>query len=367
VTAILQSQSKSPVKTFTIALVGGGFNEAPYAAEVAQHLGTDHHVLEVSSRTAREVIPMLPWMYDEPFGDSSQIPTYLVCSAARQHVTVALSGDGGDELFGGYNRYFWGPRLWSVLGKIPGRIRQLIGAILQALPIEAVNYLGSCLLRQNSGVVLLGDKLQKLGERLQYVHSLEDLYFSLVTEWTDLSKIIVGASAIPPLDSTNFVDCYLPAEYMRQPLPMMYNDSVTYLPDDILCKVDRAAMATSLETRVPFLDHRVVELAWRLPLEMKVNGNVGKCILREMLACYVPQKMIDRPKAGFSIPIGQWLRGPLRGWAEGLLSEQRLEDGGYFKADSIRRVWADHLSGRRDQTAKLWTVLMFQAWLEYNC
>ena len=366
IVALMQRQSSRPVKTFTIGFDEAGFDESPYARAVAEHLGTDHQEMRVTAQMAQDVIPTLPWMYDEPFADSSQIPTHLVCRAARQHVKVALSGDAGDELFGGYNRYFWGPRIWKRLRVLPVPARKLLGGAMAALPVSDWNALGAPFLRRVDGVGQLGDKVHKLAERLSNVHDMDGLYRSLVSEWADSASLVLGENGASVIEPVSLLDDPLPQADMDQPLPMMYRDSMTYLPDDILCKVDRAAMACSLETRVPFLDHRVVELAWRLPLHMKVRGNTGKWALRQVLYKYVPKELIERPKAGFAIPIGQWLRGPLREWAENLLSVQRLQTEGFLRPEPIRQAWAEHLCGKRDHTAKLWAVLMFQAWLETN-
>jgi len=307
------------------------------------------------------VIPLLPAMYDEPFADSSQIPTHLVSKKARQHVTVALSGDAGDELFGGYNRYFWGQRVWSRLGWMSPLLRQGLGACIQNIPVAAWDDLGLAL-PSTYGVSRLGDKAHKLAHRLKTVETLDDLYRSLVTEWPHGADLVRGAGRLP----TKLYDASLVAGVPETEHRMMLWDTLTYLPDDILTKVDRAAMSVSLETRVPFLDHRVVELAWRLPLNMKIRGGQGKWALRQVLYKYVPRELIERPKAGFAIPIGQWLRGPLREWAENLLSAQRLQTEGFLRPAPIRQAWAEHLCGKRDHTAKLWSVLMFQAWLEKN-
>jgi asparagine synthase (glutamine-hydrolysing) len=355
IVALLQSRSSQRVKTFTIGFSEAGFDESPHARAVANHLGTDHHEMMVSSKMAQDLIPSLPWIYDEPFADSSQIPTYLVCKAARQHVTVVLSGDGGDELFGGYNRYFWGPRVWNRLSWLPFPLRQFLGQAIQRVPVEAWD-------RANliTRVSRLGDKAHRLGARLSSAKSMDDLYWSLVSEWNPISLVKGVDHVIPsPWESNDA----LPAG-LNVVERMMFRDTVSYLPDDILCKVDRAAMACSLETRAPFLDHRVVELAWRLPLDTKIRGNTGKWALRKILYKYVPKELIERPKAGFAVPIGQWLRGPLRDWAESLLDERRLRQEGYFHPEPIRKAWVEHLMGGRDHTPKIWTILMFQAWLE---
>ena len=371
IVALMQSQASSPVKTFTVGFEEAGFDESPHARAVAEHLGTEHNELFVSAKQAQAVIADLPNMYDEPFADSSQIPTHLVCKAARQQVTVALSGDAGDELFGGYNRYFWGPRIWNRLGWLPYPARQALGNVIKALPTggwDALSRPINALLPASKNFVRAGDRAHKLAARLGGVNNLDDLYNSLVSEWQDPAQVVKGNSW------DLGVNLQVPASMLTDPLPaigaeqqqlrMMYRDTMTYLPDDILCKVDRAAMATSLETRVPFLDHRVAELAWRLPLNMKIRNGQGKWALRQVLYKYVPKELIDRPKAGFAIPVGQWLRGPLRDWAEALLDEKRLEVEGYFYPKPIRDKWSQHLTGRFDHTPSLWAVLMFQSWLE---
>lgn len=366
IVALMQQQNSRPIKTFTVGFEDTDFDESPFARSVAKHLGTDHHEMRVNEKMAQEIIPSLVWMYDEPFADSSQIPTYLVCRSARQQVTVALSGDAGDELFGGYNRYFWGPRIWNKLNVFPLGARKLMGSAIARVPIEVWNALGAPFFGQGEGASRLGDKFHKLADRLSHVNNMDSLYFSLVSEWHDPASLVVAENFSLNMEPASLINDPLPLADMEQPLPMMYRDCMTYLTDDILCKVDRAAMACSLETRVPFLDHRVVELAWKLPLEMKVLGNTGKWALRQVLYKFVPKELIDRPKAGFAIPIGQWLRGPLREWAESLLNEKRLKSEGYLRPAPIRQAWTEHLDGRRNHTSKLWAVLMFQAWLENN-
>ena len=371
IVALMQQQSTRPVKTFTVGFEEAGFDESPHARAVAQHLGTDHSELFVTAAEAQAVIPSLPAMYDEPFADSSQIPTHLVCKAARQQVTVALSGDAGDELFGGYNRYFWGPRIWNRLAWLPYPVRQALGAAMRSVPVagwDALSQPVNGLLPGSKGIAQVGDKAHKLAARLRGVRNMDDLYLSLVSEWQDPASVVRGEGGGTVVEPPSLLADPLPqcgvTGAADSPLRMMYRDSTTYLPDDILCKVDRAAMATSLETRVPFLDHRVAELAWQLPLHMKIRGNEGKWALRQVLYKYVPRELIERPKAGFGIPVGQWLRGPLRDWAESLLAENRLQAEGFFYPAPIRTKWAEHLSGQRDHTASLWAVLMFQAWLE---
>jgi asparagine synthase (glutamine-hydrolysing) len=372
IVALMQKQSMRPIKTFTVGFEEVGFDESPHARAVAHHLGTEHHEMFVSATEAQTVIPNLPDMYDEPFADSSQIPTHLICKAARQSVTVALSGDAGDELFGGYNRYFWGPRIWNRLAWMPYPTRQLLGAAIQSVPVSGWDALIrpiNVFLPGNFGVNRAGDKAHKLAHRLIGVSNLDELYRSLVSEWQDPAAVVLagdrGGKHFFIHEPASLLDDELPSHGVdSHQLRMMFRDSITYLPDDILCKVDRAAMASSLETRVPFLDHRVAELAWQLPLSMKIRRGEGKWALRQVLYKYVPRKLIERPKAGFGIPLGQWLRGPLREWAEALLDEKRLGAEGYFYPKPIRSKWAEHLSGKRDHTASLWTVLIFQAWLE---
>ena len=370
IVALMQQQSTRPVKTFTVGFEEAGFDESPHAKAVARHLGTDHAELFVTALEAQAVIAQLPAIYDEPFADSSQFPTYLVCCAARQPVTVALSGDAGDELFGGYNRYFWGPRIWAKLAWVPYPARQALGAAISAMPVagwDALSRPANALRPGGKGIAQAGDKAHKLAARLRGVRDLDDFYLSLVSEWQDPAAVVRGDHGAAVVEPPSLLVDPLPETDLsgvaNSPLRMMYRDSMTYLPDDILCKVDRAAMAISLETRVPFLDHRVAELAWKLPLNMKIRGGQGKWAMRQVLYKHVPRELIDRPKAGFGIPIGQWLRGPLRPWAESLLDEKRLQSEGYFFPAPIRQKWAEHVSGQREHTASLWAVLMFQAWL----
>jgi len=362
IVALMQSQATMPVKTFTIGFDEDGYSEAKYARAVAEHLRTEHTELYVSSSQAMDVISLLPELYDEPFADSSQIPTFLVAQMARQHVTVALSGDGGDELFGGYNRYFWGPGIWNKVSWLPYGIRQkVIGALLLSSSRGKSGWQAVARwLPGNLQVNLPDEKLQKLGQRLQSVKNIDDFYYSLVSEWRNPEDVVIGANEpVTLLTTPSSWPEMNEAEYR-----MMYLDAMTYLPDDILCKVDRAAMGVSLETRVPLLDHRIVELACRLPLQMKIHKGEGKWALRQILYKYVPRELIERPKAGFAIPLGEWLRGPLRDWAENLLDPVRLEQEGYFYAAPVRKKWMEHLSGRRNWQHSLWSVLMFQAWLE---
>lgn len=361
IVALMQRQSARPIQTFTVGFEDAGFDESPHAAAVARHLGTDHAALVVTDAETRDVIPLLPELYDEPFADSSQIPTHLICRAARQKVTVALSGDGGDELFGGYNRYFWGPRIWERLQPVPKPLRPVLGAAISAVPPTGWDRLGrvhQLLQPGSSGMSRLGEKTHKLATAIRNVNDIDDLYRNLVTVWSNPEALVRGTAAPPsPLDDP------LPAGLGNDPAArMMAQDIRGYLPDDILCKVDRAAMGVSLETRVPFLDPDVIALSARLPMHMKIRGTTGKWALRQILYSHVPRELLERPKAGFGIPVGDWLRGPLRDWAEDLLTPEKLGADGLLDPAPIRRAWAEHLSGRRDRTHRLWTVLMLQAW-----
>ena len=363
IVALMQKHSSRPVKTFTIGFEEEGFNEAVYAKAVAKHLGTEHIELYISPSDGLSIIPNLPQLYDEPFADSSQIPTHIVCRQARSEMKVALSGDAGDELFGGYNRYFWAKRIWSKVSWLPRPLRLKLADSLRM--ISPANWdilagLASTCIPGRKRMALLGDKVHKLASRLRNVRDLDDLYLSLVSEWSDPASVVRDAQE--PLTLLN--DRSTKPGRSDHEHRMMYWDSMTYLPDDILCKVDRAAMGVGLETRVPFLDHRVAELAWKLPLNMKIRNGQGKWVLRQVLDKYVPKTLIDRPKAGFGVPVGQWIRGPLSEWAEALLDEDRLKKEGYFNPGPIRQKWAEHKTGTFNWTPSLWSVLMFQAWLE---
>jgi asparagine synthase (glutamine-hydrolysing) len=357
VVALMQAQSSRPVRTFSIGFHEEGYNEAEHAKAVAQHLGTDHTELYVTAQQALDVIPRLPTLYSEPFADSSQIPTFLVSQLARQHVAVSLSGDAGDELFCGYTRYQMTAGLWGKVSRLPRPLRQLVAGLITALPPGAWDKLGGVLPAALGDRV--GDKLHK-GAALLGSRSVADLYRGMVSHWADPASVVLGATepatvlagAAPDLQGLGDVE------------RMMALDMLSYLPDDILAKVDRAAMGVSLETRVPFLDHRVVEFAWSLPLDYKLRNGVTKWPLRQVLYRHVPKALIERPKMGFGVPIDHWLRGPLRGWAESLLSESRLAQEGFFNPAPIRQKWAEHLSGQRNWQYHLWDVLMFQAWLE---
>lgn len=364
VVALMQAQSKRPIRTFSIGFLEEGFNEAQHAKLVAQHLGTDHTELYVTSQEALDVIPRLPMLYDEPFADSSQVPTFLVSQLAKQHVTVSLSGDGGDELFGGYNRYFIAGDVWRSVTRVPLGLRDTLARGIRCLSPRSWSKLLKSIMpllpiryRHNNP----GDKLHKLANILG-AQGQEIIYRQLISHWQEPALLVRGGyepltavtnpEGVPEL--SNFVE------------RMMLLDSISYLPDDILVKVDRAAMGLSLETRVPMLDHRVVEFAWSLPFRMKLRDGEGKWLLRQVLYRHVPKKFLDRPKMGFGVPIYHWLRGPLREWAEDLLDPVRMNADGFLDPVPVQEKWQQHLSGSQNWQYLLWDVLMFQAWLRTN-
>jgi asparagine synthase (glutamine-hydrolysing) len=353
VVAQMQALSQRPVKTFTIGFEEDVFNEAKDAKHVAEHLGTDHTELIVGPTEAREVIPRLAEMYDEPFADSSQIPTALVSGLARREVTVSLSGDGGDELFGGYDRYLRGRNLWTVLRKIPSSLRPMAAGLLRGVPIPAWNALFSLMPKR----VTPGQK----GRTMHWLAGnlaggdFNAFFHRLVSTWDAPETLVPGANEAKAPFWTSGDD----GDILER---MMYLDSVTYLPDDILAKLDRASMAFGLEAREPLLDHRIFEFSWRLPIKMRFRGNKGKWLLRQVLARYVPPELTERPKQGFSLPIGDWLRGSLREWAEELLTEKRLSEDGILDPAHVGATWKAFLANQVGADARIWTVLMFQAW-----
>lgn len=363
VVALMQAEASTagagPVRTFSIGFDEGDYNEATHAKAVARHLGTDHTELYLKAQDALAVIPSLPEIYDEPFSDSSQIPTCLVAAMARRHVKVALSGDGGDEVFGGYNRHVMTSSSWPRAGKLPLVIRRRLAASVRAYSQGTWNSVARLIepiIPERYRLAHPGHMLHKAADVLDSADGSE-LYRALVSQW---------CPEVPVLDAQE------PLTLLDRPAPslptlterIMALDAATYLPDDILTKVDRAAMAVSLETRAPLLDHRVYEFAWRLPLHYKVRNGIGKWLLRQVLYRHVPQEFIDRPKMGFSVPIDSWLRGPLRAWAEELLDETRLRREGFLDPAPIRQAWSEHLSGAGNWQYRLWVVLMFQAWLD---
>jgi asparagine synthase (glutamine-hydrolysing) len=362
IVALMQAQSSRPVKTFTIGFEQPGYNEAIQALAVARHLGTEHTEMYVTPQDALSVIPSLPDLYDEPFSDSSQIPTHLVARLARQHVTVSLSGDAGDELFAGYDRYTFAHRLWGLIDPLPQWLRAMLGRGLQRVSTQGWNWgfdrYGG-LLPDSLRMANAGDKIHK-GAEVLASKDLDSLYLGLISHWKSPETLVRDGRE--PKTIFSGIDPGLAT--MDGISRMMALDAMTYLPDDILVKVDRAAMGVSLESRVPMLDHRVVAFAWRLPLGLKIRDGVSKWLLRQVLYRHVPKALVDRPKMGFSVPIDAWLRGPLRGWAGDLLASDRLRQEGFLAEGLVRQKWEEHIQGKRNWQHHLWDVLMFEAWLE---
>lgn len=361
VVAFMQKLSTRPVKTFSIGFRAGAYDEASEARAVAQHFGTDHTELYVEPQDALNVIPFLPTLYDEPFADSSQIPTYLVSKLAREEVTVSLSGDGGDELFGGYNRHIWGQDIWNRVSWMPPSMRSGLGKSLSFLSIEAWDAMFkriNSFLPQRLRHRHPGDKVHKVARAL-LASDAQAFYQELVSHWRSPRELLQADHFAINLqhgkDKLDFLD-------LGQ--LMMYFDTVSYLPDDILVKVDRASMGVSLEARVPLLDHRIVEFAWTIPQSLKIRHGQGKWLLRQVLYQYIPSSLIERPKTGFRLPIRKWLQGPLREWAEELLDEQKILEQGLFKPRAIGEKWREHIEGTHNWETQLWNILMFQAWHE---
>jgi asparagine synthase (glutamine-hydrolysing) len=357
VAGLMQEASSAPIKTFSIGFNEKDYNEARFAKEVAGHLGTDHTELYVSPEEAMGLIPKLPAIYDEPLADVSQIPTHLVSRLAREHVTVALSGDGGDELFAGYTRYLLARNLIRGFSFFPGGGRRAMARLIEAVSAERWDRLLAGVPRVGSASP--GDKLHKLAPLMKRSDSIS-IYRELFSQWRDPAAIVRAASE-PPTPWTDSSDRPPVRNFIER---MMQLDSVTYLPENILTKVDRASMAVSLEIRCPLLDPNVIDFAWRLPLDFKVRGGKGKWLLRQLLYRHVPKHMVERPKMAFDVPIGRWLKGELRDWAETLLDERKLAEQGFLDPAPIRRRWHEHLNGTRNWQYPLWNVLMFQAWLD---
>lgn len=356
IVALMQSQSSKPVKTFTIGFSENDYDESKYAKKIANHLGTEHNELYVSPKKAMEVIPKLATIYDEPFSDSSQIPTYLVSQLAKDNVKVALSGDGGDELFCGYNRYLMSKNFSNISRLIPFTSRKILASVIQLISAQNWTKISKLLPGLNKHVNF-ADKIQK-GSNVLKAKTLNDYYYMLCSHWQNPTDVVINSKE-PGTLLTEFKPDLTGLNSQQQ---MMVLDFITYLPDDILVKVDRAAMASSLETRVPFLDHKLIEYVCKIPHSLKFRNGQGKWVLRQILKKYVPENLTDRPKMGFGAPINFWLRGPLRDWAENLLNEKRLKEEGYFNQKIIRNKWAEHLSAKRNWQSDLWDILMFQAW-----
>jgi asparagine synthase (glutamine-hydrolysing) len=363
VVALMQKQSTRPVKTFSIGFAEAEFNEAEHARGIARHLSTDHTELIVSPADARGVIPNLAQMYDEPFGDSSQIPTHLVSALARKSVTVSLSGDGGDELFGGYNRHVWGGRLHARFGALPGPVKRALAMLIGLIAPEPANSLGHAagkILPRKYQLIRAGDQLAKIG-RIVDSQTFDDMYRRLSSIDDEPSMIVIGGAEPASWFNRQMADVCGVIDPLDR---MTLSDALSYLSDDILQKVDRAAMAVSLETRVPFLDKDVAEFSCRVPPDMKVKDGEGKWLVRQVLERHVPKHLTDRPKTGFGIPLDDWLRGPLKSWASDLLATERLKQQGWFDAARVQSVWRDHLGGARNHGSWLWNVLMAESWAD---
>lgn len=354
VVALMQKHAREhgegKVKTYSVGFDETGYNEAEHAKTVAQHLGTDHHEKYVTARDALDIIPALPHMFDEPFADASAIPTFLVSKFAREHVTVALSGDGGDEMLGGYNRHISAPKAWKTVDRIPASLRKPLSQIVKAIPVSAWDTMRSHRPQFGAHMHKFADILTK--------HCEADVYLSLVSKWQTPEDFVIGGFE----DNIPLTSPDMQVEGLSFAESMMYWDVISYMNGDILTKVDRASMAVGLEARSPLLDQRIYEYVWRLPIEMKIRKGQGKWLLRQVLEKHVPDRLINRPKQGFSVPIADWLRGDLRDWAEDLLDEKMLREQGYLDYKEIRNIWAQHLQGRGAHADKLWTVLMFQSW-----
>ena len=360
IAAHMQAQSISKIKTFTIGFNEDEQNEAGYARKIANHLGTEHTELFLSATDVKNIIPLIPTIYDEPFADSSQIPTYLISKLARHDVKVALTGDGADEILCGYNRYQVSQKLWGKFNRIPHCLRKIGSQTISKIPAGTLNSIHSMLPVPNRSNNF-SDRVFK-GGRLLRAKNIDQFYLEFISYWSDPEALVINSKEPKTILNSNLEGIQDMSNMER----MMYLDLLSYLPGDILTKVDRASMAVSLETRLPFLDHRLIEFAWSLPNEYKYNNGQSKWILKEVLNKYIPKKLYDRPKQGFGMPINEWLKGSLKEWGEDLLNEQKIKEQGYFDAKQVREKWSQHQSGKSNWQHQLWNVLMFQSWMEEN-
>jgi asparagine synthase (glutamine-hydrolysing) len=362
ITALMQEQSATQINTFTIGFKEKVFDESINAREISKHLNTNHHELIVSPDDCLSVVPLIADIYDEPFADSSQIPTYMISKEARKKVKVILTGDSADELFGGYNRYTLAPKYWKYISFLPFYLRKLIGQLILNVPVETIDLI----LNKLFSNINYGGKVKKMAARMTKVRTIDELLINLATVWQDEDSILID-NKIKNTQSKNFPD-YSGIIDINSVTKMMIEDINNYLPNDILCKVDRAAMRNGLETRIPFLDKSVIDFSFRIPLSMKIKNqdNGNKWILRKILSNYLPENIINRPKKGFEIPIGSWLRGPLKNWAENLIKKEKIEENGFFNHKIIQKFWDEHQTGYYDWTPRLWGVIILQSWIEKN-
>ena len=363
VSTLMQKNLSTKIKTFTIGFENKYYDESLYAKKIAKYLGTEHNELILSQSETLNIIPTLHKVYDEPFADSSQIPTVLISQFAKDKITVALTGDGGDELFGGYNRYIFAKNFWKMMSIFPFSLRKGFAQSLEVLPVDFLNKFNFIFnIISKSKVSFFGDKVSKFSHKMKFVKNLDDLFLSLLSTHQNPNSLVLNSQD----DSMQIFNYKENLNYSDYESFMMFVDSQTYLSDDILCKVDRAAMSVSLETRVPFLDKNVVEHAWRIPANMKIRNKEGKWILKQILNKYIPRNYTERPKMGFGIPLGDWLRDKLKDWSETLLEENKLKNQGYFNYLEVKKLWNEHQSKKRDWSGVLWPILIFQSWLEEN-
>ena len=363
VTCILQSIRSEKINTFTVGFENNKYNEAPFAKAISDFIGTEHNELKFTAQDALEIVPRIPNFFSEPFGDPACIPTYLMCQAARQSgFKVALSGDGADEIFGGYNRYTLSPSIWKKISIFSPKSRRLISTFVEICPDIVFDIFG-----RFSGIPQFNDRLKKLTYRLNYANSFDELYKLLITEWHDIRSLI-NTNSIENIkyDELLGVNRNLNRFDIDPVSKMMALDSLSYLTDNNQVKLDRASMASSLETRSPFLDKNLTEFSWKLPIDMKVKGKTGKLILKNLLSNYIPKEMFDRSKSGFATPIKEWLRGPLKEWGNDLLDQSVLNKQNFLSTNLVNQLWMEHISGKKDNSKKLWPILMWQAWLEEN-